>query len=422
MDQTSVGRWTRAALKTIARHKGDLSKVLLDLDCTRATLEGRIRRHGRSTLGKELKRAQFGKVKADLDEDAAERQEADLQLLQRRVKDLEKDLADSRKQTLTDEMVRREIFRAATAPVGTPTWAIETPKRSDSSPGVPILEISDEHWGEVVDPGQIGGVNAYDLSIARARLKALGENTLDLLMNHTVNPKYPGMVLSFLGDGTTGNIHDELMATNEEQIMPCVLDLRDHRVAFIDGLLKEIERLFIVCVIGNHGRDTPKVWAKVRAHTSFDWLGYQMLARHYEGNKRVQFLIPDGTDALFQVYGHRYLATHGNDFRGGDGIIGAIGPIFRGDAKKRARNGQIGMGYDTMLCGHFHQRIALQRLIVNGSLKGYDEYASVNNFPFEPPQQNLWLSHPQFGPTIAMPVFVERKRHKPTQGWVQWAA
>jgi hypothetical protein len=46
---------------------------------------------------------------------------------------------------------------------------------------------------------------------------------------------------------------------------------------------------------------------------------------------------------------------------------------------------------------------------VNGSLKGYDEYAYTNNFPFEPPTQALWLTHPEFGITISMPVFVDHK-------------
>jgi hypothetical protein len=34
------------------------------------------------------------------------------------------------------------------------------------------------------------------------------------------------------------------------------------------------------------------------------------------------------------------------------------------------------MGYDTMLLGHWHQWIPMLDQIVNGSLKGYDEYAN----------------------------------------------
>lgn len=345
------------------------------------------------------------------------------EILRRRVRALEKENVNLREAALTEEIVKREILKLSDAPTEAPSWLTDARRCKSSSPGIPMMEVSDEHWGEVIDPAQIGGVNAYDMGIARRRLKALGENALDLLFNHTVNPKYPGMVLAFLGDGTTGDIHEELTATNEVEIMPAVLDLRDHRVAFIDQLLANgIERIFAPCVTGNHGRNTPKIREKGRAYTSFDWLGYQMLVRHYAGNDRVRFMVPSDRDALFSVYGHRYLATHGDALgKGGDGIIGAIGPIFRGDTKKRARNAQIDRAYDTLLCGHWHQRIALQRIIVNGSLKGYDEYAAGWNFSYEPPQQNLWLSHPEYGPTIAMPVFVERGKHqRPTSNWIEW--
>ena len=79
---------------------------------------------------------------------------------------------------------------------------------------------------------------------------------------------------------------------------------------------------------------------------------------------------------------------------------------------------QIHMGYDTMLCGHFHQYVQLQRLIVNGSLKGYDEYAYANNFPYEPAQQALWLTHPKYRVTYRMPVQVQQFKDVKVKPWV----
>ena len=99
-------------------------------------------------------------------------------------------------------------------------------------------------------------------------------------------------------------------------------------------------------------------------------------------------------------------------------MIGALGPIIRGDHRKRSRNGQIDLSYDVMICGHWHQYMHLTRLIVNGSLKGYDEYAYTNNFGFEQPQQALWLTHPKHGITFRMPVYVDRDRAAPKTAWV----
>jgi hypothetical protein len=207
------------------------------------------------------------------------------------------------------------------------------------------------------------------------------------------------------------------------EMMPVLLDLWGALTWAIEALADSFGQVFVPCVTGNHGRNTHKIRAKGRNFTSFDWLLYAFLEKRFEGDDRVRFQIPDGPDCLYSVMGHRYLLTHGDQFRGGDGMIGALGPIIRGDHRKRGRNAQVGMDYDTMLLGHWHQLIQLQRLIVNGSLKGYDEYAYSNNFPFEPPRQALWLTHPHHGITFSAPVNVERPKAKAAApAWVAWKA
>lgn len=343
--------------------------------------------------------------------------------LKGQVKRLESELVALQKKTLSHAEVRRAIIQLtgevnATEP---PRWMGKVPDK-ESEPGVPTLFLSDLHWGEVVHPSQINGVNQYNVKIAHARLEAVVERAIHLCK--IVSPKmdYPGLVMPLGGDMISGNIHDELTASNEINSMPSVLDLYGVLVAAIERMADTFGRVFLPCVTGNHGRDTVKIWGKDRHHTSFDWLLYQFLAKHFEKDKRVTFLIPDGPDAYYKVYDHKYLLTHGDQFRGGDGMIGALGPIIRGDHKKRSRNAQIDMAYDTMLIGHWHQYIQLARLIVNGSLKGYDEYAYSNNFGFESPQQALWLTHPKYKITYRMPVYADAQRSSPKTSWVSVAA
>jgi hypothetical protein len=57
-----------------------------------------------------------------------------------------------------------------------------------------------------------------------------------------------------------------------------------------------------------------------------------------------------------------------------------------------------------MLVGHFHQYVHTENIIVNGSIKGYDEYAASCNFSYEPPQQALFLVNSHRGITFRMPV------------------
>lgn len=329
-------------------------------------------------------------------------------LLGKEVTELRKQLKAAHHEDVTAAYVKKKIFGLVeeSDKVIVPGWLIE-PHKAKGAPGVPTIFMSDWHWGERVFPSQIGGVNEYNLTIAHRRIRTLVERTIDLLFNHMVAPNYPGIVCALGGDMVSGGIHEELLATDEKEIMPIVLDLVGVLIWVIDTLADKFGKVFLPCVTGNHGRSTHKIRAKGRAFTSYDWLIYHILELHFRDDKRVTFQIPDGSDALYRVYDHRYLLTHGDQFRGGDGVIGALGPIIRGDHRKRSRNGQIGMEYDTMLLGHWHQYIHLQRLIVNGSTKGLDEFAYQCNFPFEPPRQALWLTHPKRGITFSIPVNVD---------------
>ena len=335
------------------------------------------------------------------------------------IRTLKAQIASFNRETLDAKYIREKIIKLAEQPVRVPTWLLNN-KAPKSAPGVPTLLASDWHWGEVVDPAQIGGVNEYSLKTAHDRAKRMINNTIDLLNNHMVNPSYPGIVFALGGDMITGDIHEELVATNEREVMPTVVDLWGVLAWCIETLADKFGRVFVPCVSGNHGRNTKKIRAKGRNFTSFDWLLYTFLAKRFEGDARVTFYIPDGADALYSVYGHRYLLTHGDQFRGGDALIGPLGPIVRGDHRKRARNMQINADYDTIVMGHWHQLMQTQKFIVNGSLIGYNEYAYNNNYGFEPPRQALWITHPERGITFHMPVQVDGKKTQTDQPWIQW--
>lgn len=397
----------REAVDALARANGNETRAAVAMGWTRGKLQARLRAartHGVTIADKPA-----------ADGDAA---------LRDRIFELESQMRGIKSETLTDEYVRRKIIKLNddVTQARVPTWAVDL-VRGKSLPGVPSLLWSDWHAGEVVDPGQINGVNEYDMPIMERRVRRLVASTINLLRNHVVNPEYPGIVLNLGGDMLSGDIHEELSESNEKPMMMVLLDLVSILTWAIRVLAEEFGRVFVPCVTGNHGRNTKKPRAKGRNFSNFDWLLYQFLARAFEHDERVQFFIPDGPDASYTVCGHRYLLTHGDQFRGGDGMIGAIGPIIRGNKRKLSRNTGIGLEYDTMLIGHFHQYMPLNSVIVNGSLKGYDEYANSNNFGYEPPIQALWLTHPQYGIRMHLPVYLEdlSPRSATSAPWVSWA-
>jgi len=340
--------------------------------------------------------------------------------LKAQVTQLKAALSSTQRDAITETNIRSRIIglRDSVAELVVPQWMIAR-KDGHSPHGVPTLVLSDLHWGEVVYPSQINGVNEFNLEIAHRRLKQCIESAVHLLEILDPTMDYPGIVLPLAGDMISGNLHDELSATNELNTMPTVIDLYGALVAAIETLSAIFPHVFVPCVTGNHGKDTKKIWAKDRHATSFDWLLYSFLAKHFENDPKVTFYVPDSLDAHYNIYGTRYKLTHGDRLgRGGDGIIGFLGPVTRGDHKNRSRDAQIGLSYDVMIHGHWHQYNHGSRVISNGTLKGMDEYAYTEGFGYEPPQQALFLTHPKRGITYRMPVYVDRPDAHTVEEWV----
>jgi len=396
----------RATIEAVKKHGSEVAAAKA-LGIPRATLQARHR------TAKQMEKDGFAPVSASLEDQPKDK-------LVATIVDLKAQILKARSApTLDEEYVKSKILGLTKERFDVPEWVTKMPKRGSDVTGVPILFASDWHWGETVDPNQIGGVNKFDMEIGHRRAQTLIERAIDLCMNHLAKPRYDGIVFALGGDMVSGSIHEELEITNQKPIMPVVVDIIGVLIKCIDRLADAFGRVFVPCVTGNHGRNHKKPRAKDRVFDNFDWLIYQLLAKHFDGDARITFLIPDGSDASFAVYNHRYLLTHGDQFRGGDGMIGMLGPVTRGDMKKRARNAQIDLEYDTMMIGHWHQLHMGTRTIVNGSLKGYDEYAASNNFGFEIPQQALWITHPTEGISFRMEVHLEEKRSAiPNREWV----
>lgn len=340
------------------------------------------------------------------------------------ISELKKHIQELAKENITAENVRKIVFKLDKHTPKPPKWLVKS-SPAKGAPGVPTLLLSDFHWGEVVDSEAVNGLNVYDYKIAQKRLKSTVETTIDLCTNHMVNPKYPGIVVALGGDMISGHIHEELTETNAGTNIECVLDLFDHLIWAIDSLADVFGKVFVPCAYGNHGRMFKQYRHKQAAATSFDWMLYVMLEKHYKKDDRVTFMVPTGYDAYYKVYNINYLLTHGDRLgaKGGAGIIGMLGPVARGVQKIKTEYATHKKPIDYVLMGHWHQYITLNGIIVNGSLKGYDEYAASARFSYEVPKQALWFTHPKYGVTYQIPVLSETSSiAKNKTDWIQWAS
>jgi len=343
------------------------------------------------------------------------------------IKALNKELRSRSQSNDTAESLRQEIFGLEAYTREPPKWLVDT-KVKHSTTGVPLIVATDWHHGEMVDPDQVGGMNAFNRRISKERVKIFGAKVLDLCFNHMTNPSYPGVVFCVGGDMITGGIHEDLRETNDGPVTLAVVEVEEMLIGFITMLADKFGKVFVPCVPGNHGRTTLKPRAKNRVFDSWEWVIYQHLEQWFAKDPRVTIHVPNEVDAHFAVYGHRFMLTHGDTLgvKGGDGIIGALGPIARGAIKVGRSEAQCGRDFDTLIIGHYHTYIPrgdAVPVLANGSLIGYNEYARLllRAGPTRPTQA-LAFVHPKYGITAQWPIYLDgAERRKPgSQAWASW--
>ena len=338
----------------------------------------------------------------------------EIRSLRFQVKSLAQDIKAIERQNDTALSIRKTIYSLAAPEINPPKWLIS--ERVAGAPGIPMTMWSDWHWGEIVRKEEVGGVNSFNRAIAKERLRRLVANVIDLAMRHMVKPQYPGIVVCLGGDMISGNIHEELRETNDGHVQQSLIELQDELVAALLIIADKFGKVFVPCVVGNHGRTTMKPRAKGRVFENYEWNLYCQLERYFRNDKRFHFVVPGETDVHFSVLGHRFLLTHGDTLgvRGGDGIIGALGPIARGAVKVGRSEAHIGRDFDTMIIGHWHTYIPRGEatpVIVNGTLKGYDEYARLYlRVPYSRPSQALWFVDAKHGITAQWQIFLDERR------------
>ncbi len=289
-----------------------------------------------------------------------------------------------------------------------PGWL--TPSKPKNTAATIITMLSDLHLDEIVNPEEIGWANAYNRKIAEQRLKKWTSKVIELSTSYVAGVNIEGIVVALGGDLISGDIHEELKETNETTTMDSVVYWSEILASSITTIADHFGKVFVPCVVGNHGRTTRKPRMKLRVKTNFDWLLCTMVANHLKADKRITFSIPESADCIFDVYETKVLMTHGDSVKAGSsGVGGLFPPLFRYKAKKQTND-----SFDLLMVGHFHTLVlaASQGFICNGSLKGPDEFSRINCYADEPPQQAFLVCTPKNGVTIQAPVFCQDNKEK----------
>lgn len=297
-----------------------------------------------------------------------------------------------------------ESLSVKAANANPPTWT-KKKTRQRTRHATPTIFLSDTHWGEVVRPEEINGYNAYSTPIAEQRLQRVAEGVVTV--TDMISLTYDGIMVPLGGDMFSGSMHRELDRTNDMEQEEGIIHWTGQMLTFLTSLADHYGKVHVPAFVGNHGRSPldRKMPGKRRARTNQDWLLYQNLALHLRGDDRFTWQISESQDALYNVYDTTYLGYHGNDFNGGNGISGIFTPVMLGKHRTGQQYRAFGKSFHWMHIGHFHQHIVAKGLIVNGSMKGYDEFANMKRYEPEVPSQAMWITTPEHGLTFSMPVF-----------------
>jgi ABC-type Fe3+/spermidine/putrescine transport system ATPase subunit len=243
------------------------------------------------------------------------------------------------------------------------------------------------------------------------RYRRLIEATIDISLRHLPRNKYSGIYYLRLGDMVSGDIHQELRETNELSGVAAVPRLVALETWGIKQLVDAFKHVHVVSVPGNHGRTTLKPPSK-RIEENYDWLSACWLEDVLRDDSRITWQTPKSTDAVFEIFGRKYLATHGDNIgtKGGQGFVGPAAPIHRGATLTLREYAARRLDVEKMFIGHFHTALDFGRGWSNGSLPGYSEYARRGRMTPEPPQQWLIMFHPKRADTSAWKVRLEEPK------------
>ncbi len=321
------------------------------------------------------------------------------QRLRERNKELERKLKGILSEKSKNEDYEAFIAQAGKHKCDAPAWMIKpTGKKYEA---IPVACSSDWHFDEVVRPDEIDFMNAYNRDIAVGRLKRHTHQILWVAFDLVKGYTYPGLVYAMLGDMFSGIINEELQETNEDTILSSVLFWSDQMVASLKTLANEFKHIWVVCVPGNHGRMSKKPRAKLRAQDTFDWMLGQMVQRALQDDKRFSFAVTPSQKHRFQVYNTRFVASHGDEARGGHGIAAMLSPQLLA-AHRMKQN----IDFDYWLCGHWHFQGNYGLIRCNGAAKGYDEFAFIRQFKYQEPTQDLFFVAPEHNIIMSTPIFV----------------
>jgi hypothetical protein len=294
---------------------------------------------------------------------------------------------------------RREFFTQLVGSVVAlepyPQFTI-SPKAKTGSAVVPNLDLSDWHTGEVVQVNETEGFNRFNWAILQAGMFALVDDFLNWVEVQRQFYRIDDCAVTCKGDFVSGDIHSELLATNE---FP--LPVQTAKAGWLLGeVLHRLAGRFKTVTVwqnggDNHGRLQKKPQAKQKAANNMNYLVYTIANQAVNRCSNLRIEQSDGIKQLAVIAGKRFLVEHGDTLKGWAGL-----PFYafqREVGREAIRRMNTDRGFHYLSLAHFHTPYFLEnRIIGNGSMSGTSEFDHACG-RHSLPCQVAFLVHPKHG-------------------------
>lgn len=295
-----------------------------------------------------------------------------------------------------------------------PKWLSPPKGKHKPEQATACFQLSDLHLDEVVEPSEVGGLNAYNREVAELRLKLWARKAVELGARYA--HKWDGALVYLGGDFVSGAIHEELRETNADVLPGTMVHWAPKLAAALKYVADFYGRVHCPTVVGNHGRLTVKMPFKKRGRNSWDFLLISMVQSLLANDKRITFDISPGSYLFVPVYSRHTFLSHGDEAGGGSGWSGIFTPVMTIHRKGMELASAHDLRISYSVIGHWHSTLLAHArgVSLNGSLKGYDNFASGLRLRPESAAQNFWVESPTRGVTLAAAIFCEDRG---AEGW-----
>lgn len=275
-------------------------------------------------------------------------------------------------------------------------------RESDKGSTYAVALASDWHVEECFTSESTMGINEYNPEIARQRAEKYFANLVACINKDKVDD----LVLALMGDFSSNYIHPELERTNAMSPIEAQMFAQSLLYSGIKFICDNtnLHSIKVIGLCGNHGRICIKPSHNDFASMNYEYVMYKNIERECELTKLpVEFYIPKSEIALVDMPdGNKFLFTHGQSIRGGNGIAGILPALMRACLKWGHTFHQT-----KTYIGHFHNLMSTPTVSVNGSLIGYNPLSIAGQYISEEPQQLYEVWSENLGHIITRNIYTK---------------